>query len=113
MSRVTRIWLAVCVALLSAPSYATDGINIPAAAIPIIAVVALLWFLGPFIAAYIAHRKGRSIWLFLAISFFFSPLVGLAAAFLVSPIAKCSSCDSGIPADAAFCPRCGAQFQGV
>ena len=65
-----------------------------------------------FIAAYIAERRNRRMWLWALLTFLFSPLVILILLALpkVRPRKACPDCKEMVFADAKLCRYCGYRF---
>ena len=65
-----------------------------------------------FIAAYIAERRNRRMWLWALLTFLFSPLVILLLLALpkVRPRKACPDCKEMVFADAKLCRYCGYRF---
>jgi hypothetical protein len=66
------------------------------------------WFLCAFcyIAGSIAESKGRSFWNYFFVSFFFTPVIGIVVALLITPDPKYAAVTALINGEAKKCPYC-------
>jgi DNA-directed RNA polymerase subunit RPC12/RpoP len=89
-----------------------------------IIAIAIGWVAFSILAGFIAQRKGRSFFWFFLASIFFSPLIGVLAAWgawsntaeiendkiYSGELKRCSRCGEAVRQDAVKCRHCGADL---